>query len=212
MKLFIRQGEFLGHKYGKAKQEGDGNINKHTILKITFILLFIMVVSYILGYRLTGLQAAKAHFSVGKDPKYIDEVKYDWGTVYLFDTDEGPRTVISERYIFMWVARTGFHMMGNSDQISVIGWGNNENCTVYAVKILDDKVSYIEMGKGEYRIRKYKDENNQMLFSWDIQVPWQDLNGIAYNSDGKELYLYKLRQENPNTIRMDQLKWYPIEE
>ncbi|MFZ5969588.1 MAG: hypothetical protein ACOYVK_20710 [Bacillota bacterium] len=175
------------------------------------LVILIIFLGYILGYRLTGLQAAKIHFTVGKNPKYIDEVKYDWGTVFLFDTEEGPRTIISKRHIFVWVARTGFHMKRNSDNIRVIGWGNNENCTVYVVQISDEKVSYIEMGKGEHRIRKYKDKHNRIVFSWNIQVPWNDLNGIAYSYDEKKLYEFRYPKET-KVIRHDDLRWYAVGE
>jgi len=57
--------------------------------------MFITILGYISGYRFTGLQAAKAHFAVSKNPEYVDSVNYDWGTVFLLDTQEGPRTIIS---------------------------------------------------------------------------------------------------------------------
>jgi len=60
-------------------------------------------------------------------------------------------------------------MESTSDSINVIGWGNNQNCTVYAVQITDERVSYIEMGKGEHRTREYKDKNNRILDKGDVE-------------------------------------------
>ncbi|MCT4544477.1 MAG: hypothetical protein N4A63_13100 [Vallitalea sp.] len=71
---------------------------KGFVIKSIVVILVLGAILHLLGYRISGLEAAKAHFAVGKNPEYIDEIDYNWGRVYLFHTDQGPRTVISKRY------------------------------------------------------------------------------------------------------------------
>lgn len=181
-------------------------MKKHMILSAMFVVVVILG-GYVYGFRMSGIEAAKAHFAVGQNARYIDEVAYDWGRVYLWNTDEGPRTVISKRYLFLWRAGNAVHIKVGSDQIQTLGWVNDLHCTVYAVNILDENVSYIEMGEGENRQKHYKKENNQILFAWDYSVPWQDLKGIAYGRQGEILYEFRYPQDS-NKIALDDIRWF----
>lgn len=156
--------------------------------KYTVLIAIIIIILFGLGYRFTGLQAAKNHYGVGKDAELLGQVKYDWGNVYLFKTDKGPQTIISKRFGLLWRAKVGFHMNNSNDAISVVGWGNDINCTVYAVQVTDNNVKYIEIGPEDNRIRKYVDKGNLIIFSWDKSIPWNDFNGKAYSTNGEVIY------------------------
>jgi len=177
--------------------------------KVAILILAIIGVLYISGYRFTGEQAARAFFTVDKNSKYMTEVDYDWGTVYLFDTPEGPRTVIAEKKSFLWVARTGFHLEKSEDGIQTMGWAIDERCTVIALKVIDPDVSFIDAGDGNFRKRMHINGEEMIIFSWTAAVDWQRLNGIAYSGDGEILYEY--RYPHSNVIHMKDLKWHPYE-
>ncbi|MCT4544476.1 MAG: hypothetical protein N4A63_13095 [Vallitalea sp.] len=101
-------------------------------------------------------------------------------------------------------------MDDSSDNIRVIGWGNDEKCTVYAIEVFDDNVEYIEMGNEPNRIRQYVNDKHHIIFNWDVQLQWSDFNGIAYSKNDQSLY--ELRYPN-NTNYINQthdLRWYPI--
>jgi len=163
-----------------------------------------------LGYRFTGLQAAKNNFEISKGAQLIGQVNYNWGNVYLFKTNKGPRTIISKRFGLLWSASVGFSMNDSNDAISVVGWGNDTKCTVYAVEALDNNVKYIEMGSEGSRIRKYVGKENPIIFSWNKSIPWNDFNGIAYSTNGEAIYELRYPQNKSYINPTDDLKWFFI--
>lgn len=178
-------------------------------LNSALIILAIILIVYLSGCRLSGIQAAKAHFDVGKDAILFEQVDYKWGTVYLFKTGAGPRTVISEKKLFLWSAKTAFHMDNEKGLVKTVGWGNSEKCTVYAVESRDGNLSYIEMGPTSDRIRLYAIDSNPMVFHWDKPIRWNDLNGIAYSKNGKILYEFRYPR-NTNSINPSDIRWFQI--
>lgn len=60
----------------------------------------------------------------------LGQENYNWGNIYIFNTPKGYRTAISERFGFLWRAKTAFYMYENSDLIKTIGWGSNEKATL----------------------------------------------------------------------------------
>lgn len=178
--------------------------------KYIILIAIIIIILLGLGYRFTGLQAAKNHFEISKDAQLLGQVKYGWGNVYLFKTDKGPRTIISKRFGLLWRAKVGFHMNNSSDAISVVGWGNDKKCTVYAVEITDNNVKYIEMGPDDNRIRRYVDKENPIIFSWDKPIPWNDFNGKAYSTNGEAIYELRYPQNVSYIKPTDDLRWFYI--
>lgn len=65
---------------------------------ISVIILVAVIFGYLDGFRFDGLSAARANSFVPKDSTKLDEVKYSWGNVYIFDSPEKPITAISKKY------------------------------------------------------------------------------------------------------------------
>lgn len=184
--------------------------NKIIIKRIVVLSIPVLVLLIISGYRLTGIQAAKAHFAVGRDVQLLGQVQYDWGSIYILNTPKGYRTAISERYGFLWRTQDATYMFENSDLIKTVGGVSVlERATVYAVEVTDEKVSYIEIGPQPDRIRKYSGDGNPIIFSWDKSISWNDFNGIAYSKEGVPIYEYKYPRDT-NFIKHEDLRWYPI--
>ena len=90
-------------------------LDKKTSQAIILVLIFTVIpLLYSSGYRLSAYQAAENHFGVkGKDPQLFDEVELNWGTVFLFDTDEVPHTVLSHKtFGFLWFTRITYYPKG----------------------------------------------------------------------------------------------------
>ena len=90
-------------------------LDKKTSQAIILFLIFTVIpLLYSSGYRLSAYQAAENHFGVkGKDPQLFDEVELNWGTVFLFDTDEVPHTVLSHKtFGFLWFTRITYYPKG----------------------------------------------------------------------------------------------------
>lgn len=180
---------------------------KNKLIGLAVICILMIVLLYSAGYRLTGLQAAKEHFEVGRDAQLIGQERYDWGNIYIFNTPKGYRTAISERFGLLWSAKNAFYMFENSDLIKTIGWANNEKATLYAVEVTDEKVAYIEIGTGADRIRKNISGTIPVIFSWNKPIRWNDFNGIAYSKEGEPIYEYRYPKDT-NFIKHEDLRWY----
>lgn len=165
---------------------------------------------FVNGYRFSSLEAAKLSPQISNDSKYIDELDYNTGKLYLFDSSGQYHTVVVEKDLLLWKSYSSFWTNKTSDKVQLIGWcsENNPNGSVTAVfvKCFDNSVSYIEMGKDEYRIRKDIKGQKDIIFSWNKCFPWNNLHGIAYSKDGKSLYElgYEIKD---STIHADELRW-----
>ena len=130
--------------------------------------------------------------------------------MYLFKTDKGPRTIISKKIGLLWRSSVAFHMKDSNDTISVVGWGNDTKCTVYAVEVLDNNVKYIEMGPQNSRIRRYVGKENPIIFSWDKSIPWNDFNGIGYSTNEEAIYELRYPLNTSYISPTDDLRWFSI--
>lgn len=184
-------------------------VNKNKLKIMGVISILVLGFLFITGYRLTGIQAAKAHFEIGRDAQLLGYERYDWGNIYIFNTSKGYRTAISQRLGFLWRAKNAFYTYENSDLIKTIGGGSNEKATLYALEVTDEKVAYIEIGTGIDRIRKNVSDASPIIFSWNKSISWNDFNGIAYSKDGEQIYEYRYPKDT-NYLNHQDLRWYPI--
>ncbi|GIQ70406.1 hypothetical protein DUZ99_19600 [Xylanibacillus composti] len=188
---------------------------KRNITALLIIALIVSVFLYTSGYRLDGVSAARANAHVPKDSVLLDQVDYDWGTVYIFHSAEKPITAISmKKLAFLWVSRTSVYYFHQEDPIRTIGGvsmaNEREKATVLSVIVHDPEVTSLEVGLGAQLQRKPVIVGEPVTFSWTESISWNDLNPKALNNDGKTLYEY--RYANSHHIRAVDLRWYPLGE
>lgn len=185
---------------------------KLNMLIAAAVIIVLLFVGYMNGYRLNGLSAARANAFVPKDSVLVDEVKYSWGGVYIFNAPEKPVTAISMKSLgFLWTSRMSVYHYHRDDPIQTIGGAslNNprEKSTVISILVDDPEVSYLEVGPEDNRIKKESIIGDPMTFAWDEAVQLDRLYPKAFDVNGKLLYEY--RYPITNFIRQEDLKWYP---
>ena len=190
------------------------------IFRRELLLLLILLITaflYISGYRLSGYQAAKAHFGVGKDAELFGEVAFDWGKVFLFYTDKGPRTVLAKRNNgLLWRAPAAIRYYDHDDLIKTVGGisyfdGHETQVTVLAVKSFDPNVAYIEAGPLPHRTKKDVQVGTPLIFHWSglAHISINKLNAVALSNEGAPLYEYRYLEGN--VFRDEDLRWYAVD-
>ncbi|EGW38520.1 hypothetical protein [Desulfosporosinus sp. OT] len=181
------------------------------------IVIFIMTVMffYISGYRFTPLDAAKAHFDVGKNSVSLGDVDFGWGKVYLFKIPKGSRTVIAIKNGFLWRAPAAVYFdQTSAEVINTVGLlsynGNNGQATVFAVETFDPNIAFVEAGPMGMRTTKEVKVGTPVIFSWDKAIQPTELKPKALTNNGVPLYEYRY-PKNTNVISHDELKWYPVD-
>ncbi len=96
------------------------------------------------GCRLDGLSAARANAFVPADSILLDEVEFDWGETYIFDSVEKPITAISiKSYGFLWRSRSSVYHYHRDDAIRTMGGASldqgRKKATVICIQVEDSK-------------------------------------------------------------------------
>ncbi|SDF80716.1 hypothetical protein SAMN04488542_11798 [Fontibacillus panacisegetis] len=186
---------------------------KNRLVLLVIAALLVVVCIYWGGYRINGLSAARANSFVPKDSILLDQVDYNWGSVYIFNSNEKPITAISNKKLgFLWVSRASTFFFHNNDPVKTIGGttiaDEEEQATVFSVIVNDPEVTLLEVGPEGERQRKNVVLGEPITFSWNKTINWFDLTPNALNQEGKLLYEYRFAE--PNFTKLDELKWYPI--
>ena len=88
----------------------------------------------------------------------LGDVDFGWSHIYVFNTDNGPRTVISIKSLFLWRAPAAVHFQSSTDEIKTVGWmsyfDKKGQATVFAVETSNPTIAFIEAGPPNERIRK----------------------------------------------------------
>lgn len=191
-----------------------GEKMRNRLITLSVIFLLIIVFGYLNGYRFDGLSAARANGFVPQDSILMDQVDYNWGSVYIFDSKEKPITAISFKKVgFFWVSKVSIYYFHSEDPIKTIGGislGNErEKATVISVVVNDPNVSYLEVGPEKDKQKKEVTLGKPITFSWYTPFQWNDLDPRAFSKEGKLLYEY--RYAKSNYIKIEDLKWYPTD-
>ncbi|HHY24733.1 MAG TPA: hypothetical protein GX527_11005 [Clostridiaceae bacterium] len=181
---------------------------------VVVVIFIVLVFSFFSGnYRFTPLAAAKAHFDVGMNAVSLGDVDFGWSHIYVFNTDNGPRTVISIKSLFLWRAPAAVHFQSSTDEIKTVGWmsyfDKKGQATVFAVETSNPTIAFIEAGPPNERIRKEVKVDTPIIFSWNRGLQFNNLKPIAFSTDGTPLYEYRY-PENTTVIRSEELKWYSV--
>jgi hypothetical protein len=188
---------------------------KRNMLITVVVIIFLLFVGYMSGYRFDGLSAAKANAFVPKDSILLDEVKYGWGSVYIFNSSEKPVTAISIKTLgFLWSSRMSSYHYHREDPVQTIGGVslNNprEKSTVISILVKDPEVSYLEVGPEGNRVTKESRIGEPITFAWDEAVQLDRLYPKAFDKNGNLLYEY--RYAISNFTRQEDLRWYPTDQ
>jgi len=185
-------------------------------LGIALLVCILVVFLYLGNYRLTGIDAAKSHFTIGEDAELIDEIDIGWGKVFIFKTKDGYyRTALSEKSGFLWRCKVAVFIKDNpEDKVKTIGWmsytnKNREQITVLAVTTTDSRVAFIETGSEPNRYRIPISLKKIAVFKCNKVMNIQELNAVALSTNGKKLYYYGYPNKTTIIVNED-LRWYPI--
>lgn len=198
----------------------------HRAPRIIFFLGVVVLILFFSGYRLSGLDAAKAHlsglyatkanFDVENHAEPFGEIDMGWGKVYLFNTVNGPRTVGCYKTGVLWRCPVSIWFYNYSTEaVQTVGWmswtnGENEQVTVMAVQTIDPRVSFIETGQPSERIQKNISIGTPTIFNWSNAMSGYSLNPVALAPDGHILYEYRY-PKNTTAHRSEDYRWYPVD-
>ncbi|MGM0844949.1 MAG: hypothetical protein ACQEUT_08225 [Bacillota bacterium] len=180
------------------------------------LLIVIVMIFFINGYRFTALSAAKSNSFLADDAELLE--KYDSGSsvIFLFKSDEEEiyQTVHSEKSGLFFQSRISTYMPYSEDEIQTVGGisvtTERNAATLLSVISYDEEVAYIEAGVEPNVERKEisKGERISFLFPFSEQIDF--LYPTAFNKDGKKLYYYGY-PKGTNVFRTEDIKWHEID-
>lgn len=123
------------------------------VLFVSTLLVAILFIMYIAGFRLSLEAAAKAHAFLEKDSLLVHTEETSLGKVYVYAQDDYFLTIMPEKKFLLWKAPTSVTTKGINDKndlIRTIGSLNattdKGSVTVMVINVKDDNVRYIEAG------------------------------------------------------------------
>ncbi len=180
------------------------------------LLIVIVMIFFISGYRLTALSAAKSNSFLSKDAELME--KYDTGSsvIFLFknDKEEIYQTVHSEKSGVLFRSSASTYIPYNSDKIQTVGGisvtTKNDATTLLSVISYDEEIAYIETGVEPNIERKAISEGERISFLFPFSEQIDFLYPTAFNKDGKRLYHYGYPKDT-NVFNGEDFKWHKIE-
>ncbi|AHF08415.1 hypothetical protein [Desulfitobacterium metallireducens] len=94
---------------------------RRTLITIVLLIALGILLSYSSGYRFSPYEAAMAHFDVDKSATEFGDVNFQLSRVYLFNTPNGPRTVIAIKEGLLWRAHAASRFPKSSDRLRQLG-------------------------------------------------------------------------------------------
>jgi hypothetical protein len=188
------------------------------IVALTGLAIVVLLVwwerKYQTGFRLTSEAAARVNAYIGNSSEFFDELHFNWGDVYLFNSPKGPRTAVIEKHGIWWFNEATTIVNDNSDAVKTVGFSSFSHVpyvgvTVLAVQTTDANVSYIEAGPLSDRIKKPIKIGASTVFSWSGMMTVKDLNAVAYSKNGHDLYEYRFPKNKSSIDVTTDLRWYP---
>ncbi|MGF9979664.1 hypothetical protein [Viridibacillus arvi] len=180
------------------------------------ILIGIILIFFISGYKFTSLSAAKANAFLPKDAEMIEEYNTGSSVVFLFKSDGEKlyQTVLSEKFGVLFQRSLSTSIPYSSDELQTVGGisftTEKDAATILSVVSNDEKVAYIEAGVEPNIERKdiHKGERISFLFPFSEQIDF--LNPTAFDKAGKALYYYG-PPKNVNHVNIpEDIKWHKI--
>lgn len=184
---------------------------------VTLILIVIILIFFISGYRFTALSAAKSNSFLQKDAHMIEEYNTGSSVIFLFKSDEEElyQTVLSEKSGVFFRSSVSTSIPYSSDQLKTVGGisftTENDAVTFLSIVSDDEEVTYIEAGVESNVERKKINMGERISFIFPFSEQINFLYPTAYDKDGKKLYYYGYPKDTNVSISED-LKWYKVDE
>lgn len=184
------------------------------VLPLIIIIIFIFLIS---GYRFTALSAAKGNAFLSNDEVLM--AQYDTGSsfIFLFKNDEEKiyQTVLSEKSGLLYRSSVSTDFPYSSDIIQTVGGMSfttiNDAATLLSVISYDEEVAYIEAGIGPELEKKKINKGERIYFLFPFSEQIDFLHPTAFDKDGKKLYYYGYPKDT-NVLSNEDLKWHKISE
>lgn len=183
-----------------------------SFIPLVIVIIFIFFIS---GYRFTVLSAAKSNVFLPKDAELMEE--YDTGSsvISLFRSDEEKiyQTILSEKSGLFYRSSASTNIPYSSDIIQTVGGisftTKYDAATLLSIISFDEDVAYIGAGVEPNLVRKEinKGERISFLFPFSEQIDF--LYPTAFNRDGKKLYYYGY-PKGTNVFKSEDFKWHKI--
>lgn len=183
------------------------------VISMLVVIILIFVMS---GYRFTALSAAKSNTFLSKDAELMEQ--YDTGSsvIFLFKSDEQKiyQTVLSERSGLFYRSNASTNTPYSSDKIQTVGGmsfsNEKDEGTLLSVISYDEEVAYIEAGIEPNLERKEINKGERISFLFPFSEQIDLIHPIAFNNDGKKLY-YLGYPEDTNIFKSEDFKWHRFE-
>lgn len=184
--------------------------------KITYIVIIGFIIGIVIfanGYRLNPISAAKRHFDISESGVAFGNVDFKDGSIYCFNTEEGPRTALVEKKLFfLWKCSSAVYFeKDNKDDVKTIAWeslrGKGYEILVIAFETNVEDVYYIEAGPEQERIKKKVITNEPIIFHWNKCYNGHQLDAIALSKEGKVLYKMGYHKKIMEIKPSDDFKW-----
>lgn len=181
------------------------------------VLIIILLMFIVTGFRFTALSAAKSNPLITKDFEVVE--KYDAGTyvIYLFKSNDKKlyRTVLAEKSGLLYRSSSSTYIPYSNDSLQTVGGmsyrTDKKAFTLLSVISFDDDVAYLEAGAEQdlQRVEIFKGEHISFLFPFSKQIDL--LNASAFNKNGKKLYYYGY-PKGTTSLNSNDLKWHKVYE
>ncbi|WP_449539743.1 hypothetical protein [Ferdinandcohnia sp. Marseille-Q9671] len=179
------------------------------------LLIVVIFIFFISGYRFTAFSAAKSNDFLSKDAELMEQYKIGASVIFLFKDDEEEiyQTVLSEKSGLLYRSSASTTIPYISDTIQTVGGisftTKNDAATLLSVISYDEEVAYIEAGVEPSLERKEikKGERISFLFPFSEQIDF--LYPTAFNKAGKKLYYFGYPKDT-NEFKSEDLKWHEI--
>jgi len=187
------------------------------VLFVATLLVVILFIIYLAGFRLSPEAAAKAHAFLEKDSLLVHTEETSLGKVYVYAQDDYFLTIMPEKKFLLWRSPSSVttkDIKDKNDLIRTIGslsvTTNKGSATVMVINVKDDNVKYIEAGIELQRERQEVKKDKNVVFVWDKPYLYHQVNPIALSDTGEILYKYQIPINNAS-IDHKELRWHKAE-
>lgn len=172
--------------------------------------------AYADGVRFAARQAAQSSRYVDEKSVLLADMQVNSYRLFFYENDDKYRTILTHNILGVWKLNgNSFWANKTDDAVKLVGWCSLEDpekglgIMAVPVQSFDAHVAYIEMGPQDDRIKIDVAPGDLAIFSWCYSLRWNDLDGVAYDADGRPLY--ELGYEvNGGTIKPNELRWLPV--
>ncbi|MBE4909801.1 hypothetical protein IMZ08_17340 [Bacillus luteolus] len=182
-----------------------------------FPLLVVMILLVILsGYRFSALSAAKSNAFLPADAELLEQHDIGSSVIFIFKSDKEKkyRTVLAEKKGIFYRSRISTFTPYSSDILQTFGGisytTKNDAVSMFSIISYEEEVAYIEAGVEPNRERKEIRIGEPITFIFSFSKQIDHLNPVATNKDGEELYYFGEPENATYTNLNEDIRWHKI--